>query len=238
MIELSEFFLRQLNDPLMVLLIALGSYLLAEQLFIRLGRKAWIHPLFTSSFLIYLLIRLTPLSLTAFEEHVVILKTLLGPFTVALAIPLSRQLHHLRALAKPLLITLSVGGFMAVALGLVMAWGTGATEDVLLSLSTKAVTTAVALVLAEDYGAIIPLSVAGVIICGIYGGMIGPWVCRKLGITDPRVVGFAMGVNSHAGGTARAFELDTTMGVYASLGMCMSALYMPVLVPMVLWWFI
>lgn len=238
MSELSELLLRQLNHPVTILLVVLGTYFLAEKLFIHFGRKGWLHPLFTGCFAVFLLIEYSPLTLASFQAHTDILKTLLAPFTVALAIPLSRQLQHLKALMIPLLITLVAGGFVAVVLGLLMAWWTGATDAVLLSLSTKSVTTAVALVLAEDYGAIVPLSVAAVIVCGIYGGLVGPWVCRKLGITDPRVVGFAMGINSHAGGTARAFELDTTMGTYASLGMCLSAIYMPLMVPMVLWWFV
>ncbi len=229
---------RQLNNPLTILLIVLGGYLLAEKLFVRCGRAGWIHPLFTCSSIIFLLIIFTPLKLDAFQEHTSILKTLLGPFTVALAIPLSRQIHHLRQLVVPLFMTLVAGGFLAVSVGLLMAQATGATTDVLLSLSTKAVTTAVALVLAEEYQAIIPLSVATVIICGIYGGIIGPWLCNKLRITDPRVIGFAMGVNSHAGGTARAFEIDATMGVYASLGMCLSAVYMPILLPFLLLWLV
>ena len=238
MTEFIALFSRQLNNPLTVLLITLGAYYLAEKLFIRTGRKGWFHPLIISSLMVFLIIQLTPLDLSSFQEHTEILKTLLGPFTVALAIPLSRQLTPLRELAGPLILTLVMGGFLAVFFGLLVAWGAGATDEVLLSLSTKSVTTAVALVLAEDYGALVPLSVAAVVVCGIWGALIGPWICDKLGIKDKRVIGFAMGVNSHAGGTARAFELDLTMGVYSSLGMCLSAIYMPIMVPLLLWLFI
>ena len=236
--NLLDLFSRHINNPLSILVIVLGAYLLAEKLFIRIGRKGWLHPLITSSFLIFLLIQFTPLTLTAFQDHTELLKLLLGPFTVALAIPLSRQLKTLRAMAAPLLMALVAGGFIAVFTGLLFAWGTGATPDVLLALSTKAVTTAVALALAEEYQAIISLSVAAVVLCGVWGAIIGPWVCEKLGIKDKRVIGFALGVNSHASGTARAFELDTTMGVYASLGMCLNAVYIPILVPILLWLFI
>ena len=223
-----------MNDPLTILFITLGSFYMGEQLFIQSGRKGWLHPLFTSSFVIFLLIRYTPLAADAFQEHNQILKTLLAPFTVALAVPLSKQLSHLRQLAGPLLLSLVVGGLLAVSIGMGLAMISGATEDVVLSVSTKAVTTAVALVVGEEFAAILPLVAAIVILCGVYGGIIGPGLCRRFGITDPRVVGFAMGVNAHAGGTARAFELDVTMGVYASLGMCLSAIYMPVLLPMMI----
>lgn len=234
MTDFTEMLSLQINSPLTVLLITLGCYFLAEKGFIRLGRKGWAHPLFSSSLLVFLLIKYTPLDVYAFQEHNQILKTLLAPFTVALAIPLSRQLSRLRQLAGPLLISLVVGGFIAVMAGMGIAMLSGGTTDVVLSISTKAVTTAVALVIAEEYAAILPLVAAIVIICGVYGGIVGPFLCRKAGITDPRVVGFAMGVNAHAGGTARAFELDMTMGVYASLGMCLSAIYMPVLLPFII----
>ena len=238
MTDYADFIQQQMNDPLTILFITLGSYFLAEKVFIRLGRKGWFHPLFTSSFFIFLFIKFTPLAADSFQEHNQILKTLLAPFTVALAIPLSKQLRHLQRLAGPLLISLVVGGLLAVSVGMGMAKVAGATEEVMLSVSTKAVTTAVALVVADQFAAILPLVAAVVIISGVYGGLVGPVLCRWFGITDPRAVGFAMGVNAHAGGTARAFELDTTMGVYASLGMCLSAIYMPILLPMIIALFI
>ena len=234
MTEFTELLQQQMNDPLSILFITLGSFYLGEQLFIKSGRKGWLHPLFTSSLAVFLLIQYAPLAADAFQEHNQILKTLLAPFTVALAIPLSKQLSRLRQLAGPLLITLVVGGFLAVSIGMGLAMVSGATEAVMLSVSTKAVTTAVALVVGEEFAAILPLVAAIVILCGVYGGIIGPAICHRFGITDPRVVGFAMGINAHAGGTARAFELDMTMGVYASLGMCLSAIYMPVLLPLVI----
>ncbi len=222
---------RQINNPVAILLINLGAYLLAEKFFIRMGRKGWFHPLFTTSLLVFLVIRFLPLEPEMYTKHSELLKMLLAPFTVSLAVPLSRQLHTLRQLAGPLMCSLLIGGFLAAAIGMGMAIATGGSREVVLSISTKAVTTAVALVMGEQYGAIIPLVAAVVIISGVYGSLVGPALCRKFGVTDPRAIGFAMGVNAHAGGTARAFELDLTMGVYSSLGMCLCAIYMPLLVP-------
>ena len=225
---------RQLNNPVTILALNLGLYLLAEHLFIRTGRKAWLHPLITVSLTIYLLIRYSPLELAAYKEHSNLLLMLLAPFTVSLAVPLSSQLHTLRRSVRPLLGTLLIGGLLAVVLGMGFAMATGGSREVVISVANKSVTTAVAIVMGEQYGAIIPLVAAVVISTGIYGSMVGPVLCQKLGITDPRVVGFALGVNAHAGGVARSFELDTTMGVYASLGMCLCAIYMPLLVPLLI----
>lgn len=226
-----------MSNPLTVLLLTLGAYLLGEKLFTRSGRKGWFHPVIVGSVLVFMVIRFSSMSIETYTEHSVILKTLLAPFTVALAIPLSQQLHHVRRHAGPILSTLILGGVLVVAIGLGVAWSAGAETDVLLSISTKGVTTAVALALSEKMGGIVPVAVAVVCISGVYGGLVGPWVCRKTGITDIRAAGFALGINAHAGGTAMAFGINPTMGVYSSLAMCLNAILTAMTLPFVVAYF-
>ena len=221
---------ENLQHPLTILLITLGLYLAAEQLFLKTGKRVWLHPVVVSTLLVFLVIRFTPLSLARYQTHSDILKTLLAPFTVALAVPISKQLTHLKKTMGSLILTLIIGGILAGGMGVGLAWLAGGSNEVLWSLTTKGVTTAVTLVMAEQMGTIVPLAVATVVVSGIYGGLVGPPLCHRFGIKDPRVVGFAMGISAHAGGTARAFELNATMGAYASLGMCLNA----ILTPMVL----
>ena len=227
-----------LSHPATVLLLTLGAYCLGERLFVCSGRKGWLHPLVVGSVLVFLVIRFTPMTIEAYSEHSSILKTLLAPFTVALAIPLSQQLSHVRELAGPIVSTLLLGGILVVALGLGIAWAAGAEHDVLLSVSTKGVTTAVALALSEKLGGIVPVAVAVVCLSGIVGGLAGPWVCKTTGVTDKRAIGFALGINAHAGGTAMAFGLHPTMGVYSSLAMCLNAIFTAIALPIVIgYWF-
>ena len=222
-----------MSSPVTVLLLTLGAYLLGEKLFIGSGRKGWFHPVIVGSVLVFVIIRFSSMSIEMYTEHSSILKTLLAPFTVALAIPLSQQLYHVRQHAGPILSALVLGGILVVLVGLGVAWATGAEQDVLLSISTKGVTTAVALALSEKMGGIVPVAVAVVCISGIYGGLVGPWVCRKTGVTDMRAAGFAMGINAHAGGTAMAFGINLTMGVYSSLAMCLNAIFTAMTLPFV-----
>ncbi|AMO55266.1 hypothetical protein GZ77_11170 [Endozoicomonas montiporae] len=222
-----------MSNPVTVLLLTLGAYLVGERLFIRSGRKGWFHPVIVGSVLVFLVIRLSSMSIETYAEHSSILKTLLAPFTVALAIPLSQQLHHVRQHAGPIIFTLLLGAVLVVLLGLGFAWVSGAENDVLLSVSTKGVTTAVALALSEKMGGIVPVAVAVVCISGIYGGLVGPWVCRKTGVTDIRATGFALGIHAHAGGTAMAFGINPTMGVYSSLAMCLNAILTAMVLPYV-----
>ncbi|MET4758123.1 LrgB family protein [Endozoicomonas sp. NE40] len=108
----------------------------------------------------------------------------------------------------------------------------------LLSVSTKGVTTAVALALSEKMGGIVPVAVAVVCISGIYGGLVGPWICRRTGVHDLRATGFALGINAHAGGTAMAFGINPTMGVYSSLAMCLNAILTAMVLPFVITWLV
>ena len=232
-----DYFLLRLQSltasPVFILLLTLGSYLLGEKLFIGSGRKGWFHPVLVSSVLVYLAILFSSLNIDIYTRHSTILGTLLSPFTVALAIPLSRQLQHVRELAGPIISTLLPGAVLVVLIALGLAWAGGAKEDVLLSISTKGVTTAVALALSDKMGGIVPVAVAVVCLSGIYGGLVGPWVCRKTGITDMRAAGFALGINAHAGGTAMAFGINPTMGVYSSLAMCLNAILTAMVLPFV-----
>ncbi|OED49215.1 hypothetical protein ACH42_01955 [Endozoicomonas sp. (ex Bugula neritina AB1)] len=223
-----------MSSPITILLLTLGAYLLGEKLFVRSGNKGWFHPVLVGSVLVYMVIRFTSIDIEVYTEHSTVLKTLLAPFTVALAIPLSRQLYHVRELAGPIISTLVLGAVLVILIGLGMAWVSGAERDVLMSISTKGVTTAVALALSEKMGAIVPLAVAVVCLSGIYGGLVGPWICKKTGITDVRAVGFSLGINAHAGGTAMAFGINPTMGVYSSLAMCLNAILTPLALPFVI----
>jgi putative effector of murein hydrolase len=70
-----------------------------------------------------------------------------------------------------------------------------------------------------------------VISTGICGAMFGPAVLDALGVLDDRAKGFALGVASHAIGTARAFQISEVAGAFASLGMILNALLTIALVP-------
>ena len=73
-----------------------------------------------------------------------------------------------------------------------------------------------------------------VISTGIFGAAFGPAILKLAGIEDERAAGFALGVASHAIGTARAFQISEVAGAFASLGMILNALLTIALVPLVL----
>ncbi|WP_461536230.1 LrgB family protein [Spongorhabdus nitratireducens] len=222
---------QQTSSPLFFIFLTLAGYQLGLWVYGKSGRKTLFHPLIWATGLVAVALKSGPWSYEEFREGTAPLYMLLGPATVALAVPLERQFENIRQLAVPILVSLVIGGVAVAGMGVAIAAAAGGNLVTLLSTATKGVTTPVTLGIAEGIGSNIPLAVAMVVICGIYGGLAGPPMLRFLGITEPRATGFALGINSHAGGVARAFELDIRMGSFASLAMCLNAVFSSAVLP-------
>jgi len=161
---------------------------------------------------------------------------LLGPATVALAIPLYRQFRRMRAMAVPLSVTLMIGSTTAIVSAWLVGQWLGADEPTLISLAPKSVTTPIAMAVAEALGGLPSLTAALVITTGILGAMTAQSLFRLMRIHDAAAQGFAIGISAHGIGTARAFQISPEAGAFAALAMAanglLTALLAPWLVPL------
>ena len=78
------------------------------------------------------------------------------------------------------------------------------------------------------------LLAVGIMISALSGAVLGPTVLKWAGVRDRRAVGLALGCGSHGVGTARAFEIDSTTGAFASVGMSLTAICAGLILPWVL----
>jgi predicted murein hydrolase (TIGR00659 family) len=165
---------------------------------------------------------------------------LLGPATVALALPLVRQLPRLRRAFVPLSCALAAGCVTAIVSAVGIAMLLGATPQLAATLGPKSATSPIAMAVSERLGGIPALTAALVIGTGIFGAVIARWVFDALRIASPAARGFALGLASHGVGTARAFQVSAEMGAFAGLAMglngAMTALVAPWLVPVLMRW--
>lgn len=159
---------------------------------------------------------------------------MLGPATVALAVPLYRQFHHVRRSAIAIGVALLCGSLTAVISAVGIAWLLGASRETLLSLAPKSVTTPVAMGIAEQIGGLPSLTAVLVILSGITGAVLGTYTLNLVRVKDWRARGIAMGVASHGIGTARAFTVNEVAGAFSSLAMGLNALATAVLVPLLM----
>ena len=219
-------------------MLTLLAYQGALFLYTRSGRVAMLHPTISGAVLIALALVLLQQDYQDYYQKINWLTFLLGPATVALAVPLYRQLHLLRNMAGPLLITVCTGAVFASTSALIIAWLFGANRDTLLSLTTKSITTPIAITVTQDLGGITTIAVASVILTGVVGITTITWLFNKLDIQDDRLWGFCLGLAAHAIGTSRAFERSPVAGAFSSLALCLTGAFTAIVVPFAARWFL
>ena len=223
-------------SPLFGLTMTLIAYGIAYRVYLWGKSNPLLNPVVTAVLLLITLLVLTDTSYQDYFEGGQFVHFLLGPATVALAIPLYRQVGKLKALWLPVLVALlvgvTVGGISAVGI----AWLLGADAQILLSLAPKSVTAPVAMGIAERIGGIPSLTAVLVVMTGVIGAVLGTKWFDLLRIRDDSVRGIAMGVAAHGIGTARAFQVSAEMGAFAGLAMALSAFTASVILPWLVGW--
>ena len=228
---ISETWVYLSASPLIGLTLTLLAYQFAFWLYQRSGHRAWANPVLIAIFL-----RATNIPYKRYFEGAQFVHFLLGPATVALAVPLFAQWKRLRRMALPLMVALFAGSATAAVSAMFIAKALGATPATVFSLAPKSVTTPIAMGVAEKIGGLPSLTAVLVIITGIVGAMGFPALFRWLGIRDHATQGFSVGLAAHGLGTARAFMFSEEMGAFSALAMglngLLTALLLPILLPL------
>jgi predicted murein hydrolase (TIGR00659 family) len=159
---------------------------------------------------------------------------LLGPATVALGVPLYRNLDLVRRNLLPMAAALAAGSVVAILSAVGIAAWVGVPREVLISLAPKSATAGVAMAVSQSLGGIASLTGALVITTGVIGAIMVTPLMNALGIRDEAARGFAVGLASHGIGTARAFTVSSVAGTFAGIAMGLNALATAVLVPLLL----
>jgi len=222
------------TTPLFWLTATLAAFLIADGLARLARRNPLVNPVLISIALVATLLRLSGTDYQTYFNGAQFVHFLLGPATVALAIPLYRNLALVRRNLAPMAAALTVGAVIAILSSVAVAAALGAPRVVLISLAPKSVTAGVAMAVSEGLGGLPPLTAALVIATGIIGAIVVTPMMNALGIRDYAARGFAAGLASHGIGTARAFMVDPVAGVFAGIAMGLNAVVTPIVVPLIL----
>jgi predicted murein hydrolase (TIGR00659 family) len=220
------------QSPLLWLTVTLSIYAVADAVSLRTHRHPLANPVLHSIWIIGVFLLLTGTSYTTYFGGAQFVHFLLGPATVALAVPLYENRKRVAAAILPMLIALVVGSATAIISVVVLAEAIGLPRGVILSLAPKSVTAGVAMGISESLHADPSLTAVSVVLSGIMGAIIVTPLMNRTGITDFRARGFAVGLAAHGIGTARAFQVDTVAGVFAGIAMGLNALVTSLLVPL------
>ncbi|KUJ71308.1 LrgB family protein [Thiomicrospira sp. WB1] len=222
--------------PLTGLTMTLVAYSGAVWLGQRFGSPAWLNPVLLSIVALVMFLQITDLSYSDYFAGGQFIHFLLGPATVALAIPLYQQRAHLRELWRAITFGVGIGVMFGAASAMLLAWLAGSDWSMMMTLAPKSVTAPIAMGISEQIGGVPSLTAVLVVLTGVVGALIGPWLLRWMGCRDERIQGLAIGVAAHGIGTARAFQLSPLMGAFSGLAMALSGIATAWLLPWVTYW--
>lgn len=225
------------EGPLLWLSATLAAYAIGDAASRAFGRQSWANPVLIAVVLLGLLLTATGTPYGIYFEGAQFVHFMLGPATVCLALPMYDNLPRMRAAALPILAGLSAGSLVAVVSALAIGRTFGLDDQVLAALAPKSTTAPVAIGIAERLGGAPTLTAVLVLMTGILGAVIVTPLFNALGLRDWRARGLAVGTAAHGIGTARAFQVNSTAGAFAGIGMGLNAVLTAIIAPLVLRYF-
>lgn len=197
---------------------ALGVYLRKK------FKRSFVNPLLISVVLVIGVLLLLGIDYDTYNIGGQYISYLLTPATVCLAIPLYQQLHLLRKHKKAVALGIVAGVFSSLGSILALAYLFGLSHEQYVTLLPKSITTAIGIGVSAELGGIETITVAVIILTGIFGNIVAEGVFKLFRITHPVAMGLALGVSSHAIGTAKALELGEVQGAMSSLSIAVAGL--------------
>lgn len=225
------------QTPLLWLTVTLAAYAVADAVAQRAGRHPLANPVLISVVLVGGMLVASGTEYRTYFQGAQFIHFLLGPATVALALPLWEHRALVMRSAVPMLAALVAGSVTAAVSAIGIARLLGAPDAVVVAIAPKSVTAGVAMSISEGMGGDPALTAVLVIMTGILGALIVTPLMDALGIRDYRARGFAVGLASHGIGTARAFQVDPVAGTFAGIAIGLNAVMTALVVPWLAgWW--
>jgi predicted murein hydrolase (TIGR00659 family) len=222
------------RTPLSWLSVTLIAYAVADRFSAATGRHPLANPVLHAVWMIALLLALSGTPYKTYFEGAQFVHFMLGPATVALALPLYQNRRVVARAIAPMLAALVAGSLTALVSAVTIVKLFGVPQTIIASIAPKSVTAGVAMGIASELGGDAALAAVLVILTGIFGAIIVTPLLTLFGIRDWRARGFAAGLASHGIGTARAFQVNSVAGTFAAIALALNALMTAIIVPPVL----
>lgn len=213
------------------LFLSLAFFQLARWLNRKAGREV-ISPLLFATLLCIAVLLVFDIDFEVYNRGAQYLDVLLTPATICLAIPLYRQYELLRRNAVAVLAgsVAGVAAHMAGCLLMLAVFRLEAAEFI--TLLPKSITTAIGKSLSAELGGYPAITMAAIMITGLFGAAIAPVLLRLFRVRDPLAQGLAIGTASHAAGTSTAVQMGEVQGAASSLAIVVTGLLTVVAAPL------
>ena len=222
-----------LENEFFLLALTFGVYFFARFLQKKTG-VLLLNPILITIAVLIIFLKLTGISYETYNEGGHLIEFWLKPAVVALGVPLYLQLEQIKKQLLPIILSQLAGCFIGVSSVVLIAYAMGATQQTILSLASKSVTTPIAMEVTKAVGGIPSLTAAVVVYVGLFGGMLGFKIMRLMRIQSSDAQGLSIGAAAHAMGTSVAMGISNQHGVYASLGLILNGVFTALLTPSIL----
>ena len=232
MSALPNFALDASIPPILALALTIGTFLLGNEIQLRI-KVALFNPVLFSIVVIGAVLKLVHVSYETYFLAARPIHLLLGPATVALAIPLARSLQVIRRSLVPITAALCAGVLTSTISGYVLARALGASQPIALSMLTKSATTPIAMQVAQTIGGLPSLTAVLAIASGILVASTVDSVLRFLAISDWRAIGLAAGTAGSGIGASQVIPLHPTAAAFAGIALGATGLLTAILSPLI-----
>jgi len=225
-------FSELLTAPLAHMALTCGIYVAALEINRRSGSHPLANPVLLSVCCLIAVLWSARIDYEQYFSNVQLIHFLLGPATIALAVPLFRHRQKVRQAALPILGGILCGSGAGIATTLAVCFLAGIDTALTASLSTKSITAPVAMGIAEQIGGAPSLAAVFAVLTGMIGAALGPWLLSRFNVHSSMERGLAMGATSHGQGTARILQESEEAGAFSGLAMGLTALGMAFVLPL------
>ncbi len=226
------------QTPLLWLTLTVTVFYIAQYIYSYFNNNPLLNPVLMSIFILVPLLHFTNTPYHIYFTGAQFVHFLLGTATVGLAIPLYLYYDKLKQMWFPLLLTLLIGSATGILSAVLIGKLLGVSQATLLSLMPKSITTPIAMGISEKIGGLPSLTAILVILTGMIGAIIAPFLFKLIKIKDESIQGVAIGISAHGLGTAKAFQMSQETGAFSGLAMGLNGAMTALLIPLFLYLFL
>jgi putative effector of murein hydrolase len=219
------------TTPHLWLVVTLAAYVVGRVIQQACKGSALASPVLIAIVLAVVVVLATRTSYKSYFAGAQFINFLLGPATIALAIPLARNARLVRENLHSIGLALLAGSVTSIVSGVGIVWLLGGSRTVALSMAPKAVTTPIAIAVSQQIGGVPALTAALAILGGIVAAVVGQEMLHGLQVRDWRAHGFAAGIAGSGVAAAQVAARNELGAAFAALGISLNGLLTAILVP-------
>ncbi|MFX3635674.1 MAG: LrgB family protein [Candidatus Pristimantibacillus sp.] len=223
-----------INHPIFGIALSIMAYTGAQYIH---QRWRWLHPLFTCSGFIIVILLSFHIPYEAYQKGADILTLLLGPATVALGVPLYKNAALIKKHITGILVSVIVGSIASIATAAALVAFLGGSREIMLSMLPKSVSSPIAIEISRQLGGLPELTAVLTVLTGLFGSMFGVKLLKLVGLKDDLSIGISIGTAAHGIGTARLIKDSETQGSLSGFAMGAAGIITSLLFIPIYWWF-